>query len=78
MPDFILKLDLSGHEHHQTAQHAHVCQMLDLAKQAIGSDSKRKGDLTIPRWDVSLGVNRPSTIGSWEFIDNQTEASHAD
>jgi hypothetical protein len=69
--EFVLKLDLSGHEHHQMAQHAHVCQMLDLAKQAIGSDSKRHGELTIPRFDVSLGVNRPAVIGSWAF--NQTE-----
>jgi hypothetical protein len=71
MTAFILRLDLSGHEHHQTAQHALVGQMLDLAKQAINSDSKRHGELTIPRFDVSLGVNRPAVIGSWAF--NQTE-----
>ena len=69
--EFVLRLDLAEHAHHQPAQHAHVCQMLDLAKQAIGSDSKRHGELTIPRFDVSLGVNRPAVIGSWAF--NQTE-----
>ncbi len=37
--------------------------------QAIGSDLKRKGDLTIPCWDVSLGVSHHAPIGSWEFSD---------
>jgi hypothetical protein len=66
---FTLKLDLSDHEHpnNQHAQHAIVLQMLDFAKQAIGSDIKRSGDL------FSSFVFERKKIGSWEFTDDATE-----
>jgi hypothetical protein len=69
--EFVLRIDLSGHEHHQAAQHLFVRQMLANASQMIGSNSHRSGDLTIPRFDVSLGVNHHAPIGSWQF--NTTE-----
>jgi hypothetical protein len=70
MTDFVLQLDLSNHEHHQAAQHTVVREMLGLAIQAIGSDSRRKGDLTIPVWNASQGVNRHVTVGSWQFNED--------
>jgi hypothetical protein len=68
---FTLSLDLTDHEHpgNPAAQHAKVREWLGLAMQAIGSDLKRKGELTIPCWDASLGVNHHAPIGSWEFTD---------
>jgi hypothetical protein len=68
---FNLRIDLTDHEHRGNivAQHEFVGQMLDLAKQQLGSDRKRSGTLTIPRWDVSLGINHHAPIGSWAFED---------
>jgi hypothetical protein len=73
MTDFVLKLDLSDHEHRDNlaAQHTKVCQWLDLAKQAIGSNSNRRGDLTTPTWDASRSTGAHVVIGRWEFIDDQ-------
>jgi hypothetical protein len=68
---FILRLDLTDHRHpgNPAAQHHLVREWLNLASQAIGSSSKRSGELTIPRWDVSLGINHHAAIGSWAFED---------
>ena len=71
MTTFTLRIDLSGHEHHRTAQHALVRQWLGLAVQQLGSNLDRKGDLRIPIWNASIGASHPVTIGSWAFIDNQ-------
>jgi hypothetical protein len=69
--EFVLKLDLSDHEHPDNlyAQHSKVCQWLDLAKQAIGASIGRSGDLRIPIFNASEGVHRPVKIGSWAFED---------
>jgi hypothetical protein len=72
MTEFVLKLDLSNHEHHPAAQQAIVREMLGLAIQAIGSNPKRNGELTIPLWNVQQGVNRHITVGSWEFTETET------
>jgi hypothetical protein len=70
--EFVLKLNLANHEHHAAAQHAIVREMLGLAQQQIGSGSSRKGELTIPLWNVQQGVNRHITVGSWEFTETET------
>jgi hypothetical protein len=75
--EFVLKLDLSNHEHHPAAQQAIVREILGLAIQAIGSNPKRRGDLTMPIWDVGQGVNRHVTIGSWKFNETRNVASEA-
>jgi hypothetical protein len=71
MTKFILELDLSNHEHHHAARQAVVREMLGLAIQAVGSNPKRKGELTMPIWDASQSVNRHVTIGSWEFNETR-------
>jgi hypothetical protein len=73
MSAFILRLDLSDHEHRDNlpAQHSKVCAWLDLAKHAIGSNLNRRGDLTIPVFDPSSNNGRRAVIGSWEFTDDQ-------
>jgi hypothetical protein len=65
---FILRLDLTEHQHpdNLTAEHTKVREILALAAQAIGS-SKRSGELTIPRFDPNSGVNSAFKIGSWGF-----------
>lgn len=71
---FILRLNLTDHQHpeNRAAEHAKVRELLGLAMQAVGSSPKRNGELKIPRWDVSRGVNEAVTIGSWEFIEDET------
>jgi hypothetical protein len=80
MTDFILKLDLSDHQHpgNPAAQYAQVRRMLDLAKQAIGANSNRRGDLTIPSFDPHRNVGGHVTIGSWEFIEDETRNANAE
>jgi hypothetical protein len=71
MTVFVLTLNLDDHEHpgNQRAQHATVCQMLQTAMQAIGSDMHREGNLAMPG-----GVH----VGSWEFQSTPTRAhTHA-
>jgi hypothetical protein len=71
MTDFVLKIDLSEHGHpgNLPAQHARVREMLDFAKQAIGANSNRRGDLTIPVFDPSSNTGGHAVIGSWAFED---------
>jgi hypothetical protein len=69
--EFVLRLDLSGHEHpgNPAAQHAVVRSWLANASQMIGSNLARNGALTIPVFDPSSGVNDHVKIGSWKFED---------
>jgi hypothetical protein len=71
MTTFTLRIDLSGHLHpgNPAAQRALVRQQLGFAMQAIGSNFKRDGDLSIPIWNASEGVSRPAVIGCWDFSD---------
>jgi hypothetical protein len=71
--EFVLRLDLANHRHPENlaAEHAKVREMLDLASRAIGSNSKRSGELTTPTWDASRSTGGHAVIGSWEFIDDQ-------
>jgi hypothetical protein len=73
MAEFVLRLDLTDHQHpgNQAALHAKVREWLALAMQAIGSGSARKGDLTIPLWDGGQGVSRHVKIGEWQFNDTR-------
>jgi hypothetical protein len=73
---FILRLDLTDHQHpeNRAAEHAKVRTWLALAAQAIGAGSNRSGELTIPSFDPHRNVGGHVKIGSWAFIDNQTEA----
>jgi hypothetical protein len=50
MTEFVLKLDLANHRHPENlaAEHALVREWLNLASRAIGSNSNRQGELTIP------------------------------
>jgi hypothetical protein len=79
MTAFVLRLDLSSHQHpgNPAAQHALVRQMLNLAMQAIGSNLNRKGELSIPLWDASEGLSRHIAIGSWEFTETRNPAAEA-
>jgi hypothetical protein len=60
MSTFVLTLDLSDHQHpgNIRAQHSTVCQMLQSAIHAIGSDNHRSGNLAMPG-----NVH----VGTWEF-----------
>jgi hypothetical protein len=76
MTGFVLRIDLANHEHpgNHAGQHAKVCELLRLAMQQIGSDSKRrKGALTVPHFNASRGVNDVITIGSWEFTETHNQ-----
>jgi hypothetical protein len=72
---FILRLDLTDHQHPENlaAEHAKVRELLGLASQAIGANSGRKGELTTPTWDASRSTGGHAVIGSWEFTNNQME-----
>jgi hypothetical protein len=76
MTTFTLKLDLTDHQHpdNLAAEHAKVREWLNLASQAIGSNSNRRGELSIPVYDPSSNSGRRAVIGFWEFIDSTTEA----
>jgi hypothetical protein len=73
MTDFILRLDLTDHQHpeNRAAEHAKVREWLGLAINAIGAGTKRQGDLTIPSFDPRSNVGGHVKIGSWEFTDDQ-------
>jgi hypothetical protein len=73
---FILRLDLTDHRHPENlpAEHAKVREWLNLASQAIGSNSHRSGELIIPVYDPSSNVGRRAVIGSWEFTDTAPAA----
>jgi len=70
---FILRIDLTDHQHpgNLAAEHALVRECLNLASRAIGSNSNRQGDLTIPTFDPHRSVGGHVKIGSWEFTDDQ-------
>jgi hypothetical protein len=65
MPTFKLSIDLTGHvhEHAPAAHRATVAQLLDQAKQAFGSGSATRGDLTLASPNVPIQV-----IGSWRYV----------
>jgi hypothetical protein len=79
MTEFVLRLDLREHEHRDNlaAQYTKVCQWLDLAKQQLGSNLNRRGDLTIPIWNLSVGANHPAKIGSWAFVEDEPHNAEA-
>jgi hypothetical protein len=72
MAEFILTLDLSDHQHphNQRAQHMTVLTLLDLAKQAIGSDNHRSGKLSLP----SRTGGDHQHVGTWEFRESDAPA----
>jgi hypothetical protein len=67
---FILTLDLSDHEHPHspTAQRHVVGQLLDQAKQAIGSGLAKEGSIT-----HAAAAFRQKTVGTWKFIERNGE-----
>jgi hypothetical protein len=73
---FILRLDLTDHQHpgNLAAEHAKVRELLGLASQAIGAGTNRKGELTIPSFDPHRNVGGHIKIGSWEFTDTAPAA----
>ena len=79
MTGFVLRIDLTDHQHpaNPAAEHAKVREWLSLAGQAIGSGPGRKGDLTVPVWNASEGVSRHIIIGSWEFTSTETHNAEA-
>jgi hypothetical protein len=68
---FILRIDLTDHQHpgNQAAQHAKVRELLGLASHAVGANSGRKGDLTVPGFDPSSNTGGHVKVGSWKFED---------
>jgi hypothetical protein len=68
MTAFILRLDLTDHEHthNPAAQHAIVGQLLDHAKQAICSGTAREGDLFF-----SAMLQERQKIGTWQFTSDE-------
>ena len=62
---FILRLDLTDHQHPENlaAEHAKVREWLNLAVQQLGSNLERKGDLRIPIWNARVGASHPVTAG---------------
>ena len=79
MSAFILRLDLSDHAQHGDnlpAQHAKVRQWLGLAIQAIGGNSARSGDLTVPIFDPATNTGRHAKVGTWTFTDDDATTSN--
>jgi hypothetical protein len=66
MTVFTLTLDLSDHEHPHspTAQRHIVGQLLDQAKQAIGSGLAKEGKIT-----HATAAFQQKTVGTWKFIE---------
>jgi hypothetical protein len=54
-----------------------VRSWLALASQAVGSNSNRRGDLTIPVFDPHRNVGGHVKIGSWEFTETETHNAEA-
>jgi hypothetical protein len=64
MSTFILTLNLADHtnEHSPTAVHHIVNQLLDQAKQAIGSSLAKEGQITHGE------AFQQKVVGTWKFI----------
>jgi hypothetical protein len=71
MTEFVLRLDLAEHGHpdNAAAQYVFVRQMLDIARQQLGSGTPPKGELSIPVFDPSSNSGRRAVVGRWEFQD---------
>jgi hypothetical protein len=66
MSTFILTLDLTRHTHeHSPRAHRHLIgQMLDNAKQEVGSRESAEGKLTYP-------PGSDIVIGAWKILESE-------